>query len=298
MEDLMVEATQIYGEDVYYIVRDTEEAVDLIFGEDPTSKFEKTFLMEMFVASVENWSSGGDFFSKFGISVNEATNLVVPRRTFEKYVPSSIAIRPREGDLIWIPVMGYLFEIKFVEHENEYFQLGRRIPMLYELKIERYIFSNEEFDTGIDEIDQIERDMSYVIRLHLNDATGNSSLFRAGEYVYQGANLATASAKAEVINFNPANNTLDIIDIVGVFTTTEAGSASAFTDGTIFTDGTGFSDLSGNNVIGATSGANMQLQSVNDLEDHSPYQNFINDELEVEADLLLDTSENNPFGII
>jgi len=270
MEDLMIEATQIYGEDVYYIRRETQGEVDPIFGEDPTSKFEKVYHMEMFISSMENWTSGEDFFSKFGLQVNESSNLVVPRRTFHKYVPKEICERPMEGDLIWIPVMQHLFEIKFVEHENEYFQLGRRVPLTYELKVEKYIYSQEEFDTGIPEIDDIEKSLSYVIRMEMdNNVDGN---YFIGEAVYQGANLSVATAVAEISNWFPANNRLDLIDIKGVFTV-------------------------GANVTGSLSGTEMPILSYNELEDHVTHQTFDNDDLQVQANLNLDYSESNPFGM-
>lgn len=269
MEDLMIEATKIYGEDIYYIQRESEDSIDLIFGEDPVSKFEKTYHMEMFIASVEGWSDGQDFMSKFGLQINEGTTLVVPRRTWDKYVPKTEMTRPREGDLIWVPVMGYLFEIKFVEHENEYFQLGRRLPMIYELKVERYRYSQEEFDTGIDEIDQVEIDSSYTIRLYMQ--SGNTH-YMINEEVYQGANLEASTARAQVSNWLPGNNVLDIVDINGIF-------------------------LPGSNVIGANSGTSRTLTEYNDMEDHVRHQSFRNFDLEEGANTLIDTTEQNPFGM-
>ena len=266
----MVESTQIYGEDVYYIVRETSTAVDLVFGEDPTSKFEDTYQMEMYVVNAETWESGGDFFTKFGLQVNESTTLAVPRLTFDKYTSGAGLSRPREGDLIWIPVMGHLFEIKFVEHEIEYFQLGRRIPMMYQLKVEKYIYSSEEFDTGIDEIDDVEIDNSYVIRMTLDSAAAGN--FQINEPVYQGANLTSATASGEVSNWFPANNTIDIRDIKGVFSTTA-------------------------NVIGSLSDTEMSLTSYNQLEDHVKGQEFRNDDIEESANLTLIATETNPFGM-
>lgn len=270
MEDLMVESTQIYGEDVYYIARESADEVDLIFGEDPTSKFEDAYQMEMFIVNAETWEAGGDFFSKFGLQVNESTTLAVPRLTFEKYTSGSGLSRPREGDLIWIPVMGHMFEIKFTEHELEYFQLGRRIPMMYQLKVEKYIFSSEEFNTGIDEIDNIEQDNSYTIRMTLDSAAAGN--FQINEPIYQGANLASATASGEVTNWFPANNTIDIRDIKGVFSTSS-------------------------NVIGSISTTSMSLTSYNALEDHVKNTDFRNDDIEESANLVLSTAETNPFGM-
>ena len=270
IEDLMVESTQIYGEDIYYIKRESQDSIDLVFGEDPLSKYEDVYQMEMFVINAETWENGEDFFSKFGLQVNESTKVAVPKIIFERYVTDDELTRPREGDLIWIPVMQHLFIIKFVEHENPYFQLGRRVPMLYEMSLEKYVFSQEEFDTGIDEIDDIEVENSYVIRMTL-DANGTGE-YTFNEVVYQGANLAAATATAEVTNWFPANNTIDIRDIKGTFTTTS-------------------------NIIGTLSGTDMTITSYNDLEDHVTHQDFFNDDIEESANVVIDVSENNPFGM-
>lgn len=270
MEDLMVESTQIYGEDVFYLKRESEDSIDLVFGEDPISKFEKTFAMEMFVVSAETWSNGNEFFTKFGLQVDEETTLAIPRRTWEKYVPNEEMTRPREGDLIWVPIMAHLFEIKFVEHEVEYFQLGRRIPMMYQLKVEKYRYSQEEFDTGIDEIDDIEKEASYTIRFEL-DSNGTGDYHR-DETVYQGTDLANATAVGEVSEWYRSNNNIDIRDIKGIFTY-------------------------GANVVGVTSNVSMSVTVFNDLEDHVSDQDFQNADLEEGANATLVVSETNPFGM-
>ena len=109
MEDVITESIKIMGHDVYYIPREGFNATDILFGENPQSKFERAYHMEMYLANVEGYEGDGDFFSKFGLEIRDTSNFVVSRLTFEKYVPSSLAIRPREGDLIFIPVMNKIF---------------------------------------------------------------------------------------------------------------------------------------------------------------------------------------------
>ena len=62
--------------------------------------------------------------------------------------------RPQEGDLIYFPMVGKLFEIKFVEHEQIFYQTGRL--QTYDVRCELFDYSSERIDTGNTEIDLIE----------------------------------------------------------------------------------------------------------------------------------------------
>ena len=63
-------------------------------------------------------------------------------------------LRPREGDLIWIPMLGYMYEIKFTENIENFFQLGKLYT--YEMRCDRLEYSSERIDTDVTEIDEIE----------------------------------------------------------------------------------------------------------------------------------------------
>ena len=62
--------------------------------------------------------------------------------------------RPTEGDLIYFPLVKKLFEIKFVEHEQVFYQTGRL--QTYDIRCELFEYSSEQIDTGISDIDSIE----------------------------------------------------------------------------------------------------------------------------------------------
>jgi len=66
--------------------------------------------------------------------------------------------RPTEGDLIWFPMVDKLFEIKFVEHEQVFYQTGRL--QTYDLRCELFTYSNERIDTGNTAIDAVEDNYS------------------------------------------------------------------------------------------------------------------------------------------
>src|SRR6185369_16049630 len=111
LESLLVEAIQISGTTAYYLPRESwADAPDAIYGEDVSSKFASSYAMEMYLGSNEGFYGQEDFFSKFGLEIRDQSNFIVARRTFAKYVPSVVRDRPREGDLIYIPVLRKVFE--------------------------------------------------------------------------------------------------------------------------------------------------------------------------------------------
>jgi hypothetical protein len=154
LEDLIIESITIYGHDVYYLPRVSQKQ-DNILGEDVLSRFEEAIPLEMYIANVQGWDGNGELLSKFGIQVTHNATFVVSKRRWEDTVGASdllqLASRPAEGDLIFFPKTNSMFEIKFVEHLNPFYQLGK--IYIYSMQCELYQHSSEEFITGVDEID-------------------------------------------------------------------------------------------------------------------------------------------------
>ena len=270
MEDLIVESIKIMGHDCWYILREGFNETDQIFGENIKSKFEKAYHMEMYLPNVEGYEGDGDFFSKFGLEIRDTSNFIVSRRSFERYVPKANAIRPREGDLIFVPVLQKLFEIKFVEEEIMFFSLGNRNPYIYELRCEMFRYSQEKINTGVEDIDHVEHTLSYAVELIYNTGSGS---FRIGEMVYQGANLDYSTASAEVRDIDIPTKTLKVINIKGQWD-------------------------SANSIIGETSNAIYTMASVDDMGDYLDYDTYDNRQLQTEANVIIDTTETNPFGYL
>lgn len=266
-EDIIAESIRMMGHDVFYMPRENWDDTDTLFGENVESKFERAYQIDMYIANVNGWEGQGEFFSKFGLEIRQGVNFIISRRTFDKYIPSTIAIRPREGDLIYVPMMKQIFEIKFVEEELLFFTLGKKEPYIYELRCEVFRYSNEKMDTGMDIIDQIENNNSYTISLNLS-GTGN---YNIGETVYQGNNLATATTTAEVSDWTPITRNMKVINIKGQFVNTA-------------------------NVKGSISNTSSAITSSDTLGDHVFYDIFDNKILQDEANTFVDMTEVNPFG--
>ena len=161
VEDVIVESIQIMGHNSYYIPRES-------FGEYSKSKFNKAYQIEVYLANVTGFEGDGDFFSKFGLEIRDTSNFIISRRSFARHVPSSLRQRPQEGDLLYVPILHKMFELKFVEHEMLFHQVGKRLPYIYELRCEAFRFSQEQIDTGVEEIDDVAEENAYKMKLNLN----------------------------------------------------------------------------------------------------------------------------------
>lgn len=272
VEDLIIESIKQYGSDVYYVPRKSLSDEDGIYGEDPVKLYDAAYSMEMYLQSVTSFEGPGEFFSKFGLEIRDSMRVVVARRVFEKYVPTSLYPRPREGDLVYIPALTNMFEIKYVEEERNFYTLGRRAPLFYfyELSMELYKYSNERFNTGVEEIDDVGRQYSYTQNMSMS--SGGQGSYKRGEIVFQGASVSTAQTTGIVKNWFPANNMLQLINIKGEF-------------------------LPSSNIVGSTSNANFALSSFNRQNFDGVSDELTNNlEIEDDANTIIDFSVSNPFG--
>jgi len=154
IEDLVIESIKIYGHDVIYLPREIVNR-DFVFNEDGISKFEDNYMIEMYIKNVDGFEGEQDFMSKFGLEIRDQITFSVSIRRFaDEIAVNETSLRPNEGDLIFFPLTSSFYEIKFVEHEAIYYQLGDL--QIYDLKCELYEYSGEEFNTGSDLLDQIE----------------------------------------------------------------------------------------------------------------------------------------------
>ena len=257
-DDLMEESIKIHGIDVEYLPREIQK-IDSVFKDVEVSQFTTTHEIEMFIDSVEQFGGEGDFLSKFGVEIRDTLELTVMVNRFDTL---NIG-RPKEGDLIFFPFNKQLFEVMFVEDEQIFYTLGKKF--VYRLKLELFEYSNQMINTGIEDIDNIQYKNAYSIEL--TTTNGNDIDFVVGENVVQGTN-----AKGRVASW--ANNTLELIDVVGKF-------------------------VEGVNVDG-DGGASYEIDLPDNYEDveldmpNDPLSDNI--DYEKEADKVIDFSENNPFS--
>jgi len=282
VEDLVIEAMQIHGMDVYYMPRTTRSAVDYLYGEDTLKQYVTAYPIEMYLEDVTGMEGEGDFISKFGLEIRDEITMLVSRRRFNYAVGAANLIRPREGDLIYVPLVKNFFEITFVEHENNqamFYTLGRGRGgnvYVYAIKMKQFVFSEEIISTGIDEIDGQIRDEYRRTQILLQ--TGGTGTFVADEIVFQSPDntYANATAQAIVHTYTPSARHLDIIRVQGDW-------------------------KSNANTKGQTSGAlwksNTTLAVSDSAFDNNQFEDITdNTRIETESDGIIDWTEHNPFG--
>jgi hypothetical protein len=154
LENLIIEAIRIYGENMYYIPR-TINNYDKIYGADDQSSYDRAIEIEMYIKSVDGFSGDGNFMSKFGIEIRDQVVFSVAQRVFIQEVGTvTTQLRPNEGDLIYFPLNQKCFQIKSVSKLEMFYQLGGL--QTWELTCENFEYSSESFNTGIPEIDSIQ----------------------------------------------------------------------------------------------------------------------------------------------
>ena len=178
VQDLINEQLRMYGVEVVYIPRKFVNKKTII-QEVTSSRFDDNFAIEAYVNNYDGYGGQGDILTKFGVSLKDELLVTISKERFEDFIApflralddgtedSDIILssRPREGDLIYFPLGERLFEVKFVEHENPFYQLGRNY--VYELKCELFEYEDEIIDTSIDEIDNQVKEEGYITTLNL-----------------------------------------------------------------------------------------------------------------------------------
>ena len=179
VQNLINEQLQIYGVEVVYLPRKIVKK-DQILTEIQSSSFNDNFLIEAYVNTYEGYSGAGDVLTKFGMSLKDELTVTISRERFEDFISPflgslpadeiEVSTRPSEGDLIFFPLGKRLFEIKFVEHEEPFYQLGKNY--VYQLKCELFELQDEiggwnELTRTTQTIDDTLVDQGYITSLQL-----------------------------------------------------------------------------------------------------------------------------------
>ena len=214
VEDLIVESLRMYGHNCYYLPRKIINE-DTILGEAASSSFEDAYEVEMYLEGVEGFEGEGDLYSKFGVEVRDTATFIISRRSWERFVSLdtnlATGLRPNEGDLIYFPLSKSVFEIKFVEHENPFYQLGK----LYTFKMtcDLFEYSGEDFDTNIEELDtDLELAQAASIEITLAD-TPTLRDFVVGETVSQMVSDTGIIITGTIASWSETSNKITVTNI-------------------------------------------------------------------------------------
>lgn len=261
VQDLIDEHIKIYGLECYYIPRRVYE--DKLWNDIYYSEYKDSYLIEMYLESYEKFGGKGDILSKFGLRVTDEITLTVSRRRWKDFVDTRtnkiVQGRPNEGDLIFFPLNNNVFEIKYVENQEPFYQLNNLY--VYTLTCEVFEYGDSIFDTGIDEVDNLTQETG-GFPIVFSGGTGN---FTVGETV----SGVTSGAIATIALWDLGDKTAQVVYNKGTF-------------------------VPGETVNGLTSSAAWSLESFDTIDLIDAYSD--NRVIEDNADSVLDFSESNPFG--
>ena len=360
--NLVKEAIQIFGHNVFYVNRSFVKE-DSLFGEDTLSKFTDSQQVEMYVENAEGGLEGEkELVSKFGLDIKDEVTFVVNKERFQdltkqiaiesgtdseaggsilledgtvdskletgsSYIVSEDTVtdadRPLEGDLVYHPIIGKLFEISFVDHDEPFFQLDNN--PVFKLKCRTMEYGSEDINTGIDTLDAIETDSSldtlrfqftleqtssYTEEIALED--GNLLLEETdgdniiSETQYGGASLLLESSDTYYVRINNKTNTLVDEEIIIGATSGAIARVKYVSDEQIGFEYISHISFQNDEIIrGQTSSASA---TISELEEENHY--LINEDFKIDTideqaqnelfenldDTILDFSESNPFG--
>ena len=297
--DLVAEAIQIHGHDVYYLDR-TLVAEDTVLGEDALSKFNTQSLIEMYMEDSDGGYAGEqEVMTQFGLgNLSEATFVVSKTRFQEKtkqiqieegtdstssgsiqlesgtisssklegevfYIVNETDAtdidRPLEGDAIYHPTLKKLFEINFVDHDDPFHQLDNN--PVYKMRCRLFDYGSEALDTGITDIDAIE-----------------DSLSIAGSEYQITLERATIAGEGLTVD---RSYTVDI-----TYVTVDTTTVSATDDPSSF----------GESILLETGADEYLISEDYYIGDYVNDKTAQNELFETLDDTILDFSESNPFG--
>ena len=189
VQSLINEQLKMYGIECYYMPR-SYVTINTVIEEVIQSEFKNAYPLEAYMDNYEGFLGQGTILSKFGIEDKDDCTLIISRERFENYISPlmeglpdiELTTRPKEGDLIYFPLGGRLFEIKFVEHEKPFYQLRKNY--VYTLTCELFRYEDEVIDTDIDQIDTEIEEIGYIRTLTMigagSTAAGISSYCSSG----------------------------------------------------------------------------------------------------------------------
>ena len=282
VEDLIIESLRIYGQEVMYIPR-TLVSKDEILGEDRLSQFKSSFPIEMYFENVDSFGGQGAFIQKFGLMMEQSATLVVARRRWDqmvgRYGATTLPNRPNEGDLIYFPLSKGLFEIKFVQHQDPFYQLGKLY--VYKLQVELFQYASEQIDTGIAQIDAFE-----TLKTFNTNTTRNH----------------TGSVKS--INMTNNGSGYTSIPQVTLLSSTGSGAvaeavvnAGKVTSVNVIDGGTGYQTPPVVNFVGG-GGAGAQAESHIEINIDKADSFGDNNKFKEQSTSVINFDESNPFGEI
>ena len=173
LESLVIESIKTMGLDVYYLPRE-EQNIDTIFEDAETTSFTKAYEIETIMANWDSGFDGMDLVSRFGLEIEDSAEFIFSVKRFTEVTTMT---SPKEGDLIYLPMANNIMEIRFVEDQVPFFQLGMQYTWRCDCQLFRYSYEEVDIDDGTVPV-AVETQIDAITGLVVEDATQQNEEFQ------------------------------------------------------------------------------------------------------------------------
>ena len=326
LDDLTIEQIAIYGLDIYFMPRKLMN-MDKLFNESSKSAFETAMPIPMYIKTFDGYDNGMELLTKFGVRSAEQITLQMSRTQFQTYYTPFLKeyykqgdgfidndageteLRPKEGDLIYFPFDDGIFEIKYVQFDQPFFQFGK--GYVFEIQCEKFEYSGESFSTGIEDIDDTPLDTEFYKTEFTLDAGGvDTFTIREQVTIYNVSNVETPTTDVPgtIDPFSVYDEEGLLEDVPTVTATVQAWNQPGrvlvvmdISDLDPDQKNTTTNDITENKfdrvlIVGNTSGARWLSSKAEMRDEYTTDNNIIQDDFDKIK--VVDPADVNPFGFV
>jgi len=168
VKDIVEEIVAVIGFQAKYLPRKYGTALDPVFGEDPSSKFDTVWTLNILIDDYQEYGDVGDFYSKFGVSVTDEMKVSFTKTQFAEQTVETDDDTPIAGDLLYFPDAEALFEVTFVGNDSSFYPTPEGPQHVWTLTLKPWEYGGEDIDTGDAQIDALETEIQDAVDKELD----------------------------------------------------------------------------------------------------------------------------------
>jgi len=167
VQDMVEEVVAVVGFEAKYLPRKYGTALDPIFGEDPSSKFDTVWTFNILIDDYQEYGDVGDFYSKFGVSVTDEMKVSFTKKSFAEQTVATDDDRPIAGDLLYFTDAEALFEVTFVGNDSSFYPAPEGAQHIWTLTLKPWEYGGEDIDVADAEITAVETEIQAAVDAEL-----------------------------------------------------------------------------------------------------------------------------------
>ena len=163
IQDMVEEVVEVIGFQAKYLPRKYSTALDPIFGEDPSSKFDTVWTLQILIDEYQEYGDVGDFYGKFGISVTDEMKVTFTKKSFAEQTAATDDDTPIAGDLLYFTDAEALFEVTFVGNDSTFYPSPEGPAHVWTLTLKPWEYGGEDIDVADAEITALETEIETAV---------------------------------------------------------------------------------------------------------------------------------------